>query len=170
MSAPRRATILILRVGFFLVGAGALIAVLYVLLRAALEGDASRLSDDLTVSVPLVVVSGLMVWHLTEQRTKTAPGTPDQPVPVAGSGQGRYRHRRGDGSRTPPDDDPGNEIPQARRWDRHCRSAGSRRDRVGPGIGHDLGRNRHGQRRGPYDRPGQLRCIVLRRLVIATST
>lgn len=84
MSAPRRATILILRVGFFLVGAGALIAVLYVLLRAALEGDASRLSDDLTVSVPLVIVSGLMVWHLTEQRTKTAPGTPDQPVPVAG--------------------------------------------------------------------------------------
>lgn len=76
ISPPRRATILILRVGFFLVAAGALIVVLYVLLRAALEGDASQLSDDLTVAVPLVVVSGLMVWHLAEQRTKPAPGSP----------------------------------------------------------------------------------------------
>jgi hypothetical protein len=83
MSAPRRATILILRVGFFLVGAGALIAVLYVLLRAALEGDASAISQDLTVAVPLVVVSGLMVWHLTEERTKTAPGTTGPVTPVA---------------------------------------------------------------------------------------
>jgi hypothetical protein len=73
MSAPRRATILILRVGFFLVGAGALIVVLYALLRAALDGDASELSEGLTVAVPLVVVSGLMVWHLAEQRTKPGP-------------------------------------------------------------------------------------------------
>jgi hypothetical protein len=73
-SAPRRATILILRVGYFLVGAGALIVVLYLLLRAALDGDGSGLSEGLTVAVPLVVVSGLMVWHLAEQRTKPAPG------------------------------------------------------------------------------------------------
>jgi hypothetical protein len=73
-SAPRRATILILRFGFFLVGAGALIVVLFVLLRAALEGDASGLADDLTVAVPLVIVSGLMVWHLADQRTKPVPG------------------------------------------------------------------------------------------------
>ena len=87
MSAPRRATILTLRLGFFLVGAGALIAVLYVLLRAALEGDASGISQDLTVAVPLVVVSGLMVWHLTEQRTKTAPGTPESVIPLATPGK-----------------------------------------------------------------------------------
>lgn len=73
-SAPRRATILILRVGYFLVGAGALIVVLYVLLRAALEGDASELAEGLTVAIPLVTVSGLMVWHLAEQRTKAVPG------------------------------------------------------------------------------------------------
>jgi hypothetical protein len=73
-SAPRRATILILRVGYFLVGAGALIVVLYLLLRAALDGDGSGLSEGLTVAVPLVVVSGLMVWHLAEKRTKPAPG------------------------------------------------------------------------------------------------
>ena len=84
-SAPRRATILILRFGFFLVGAGALIVVLYVLLRAALDGDASELADDLTVAVPLVVVSGLMVWHLAEQRTKPVPGAvvPVEEVAVA---------------------------------------------------------------------------------------
>ena len=46
-----------------------------------------ELSEDLTVSVPLVVVSGLMVWHLTEQRTKTAPGTPDRSMPVASPGK-----------------------------------------------------------------------------------
>ena len=84
LSAPRKATILILRVGYFLVGAGALIAVLYVLLRAALEGDASELSENLTVTVPLVVVSGLMVWHLAEQRTKSEPGAAAPVEPVAG--------------------------------------------------------------------------------------
>ena len=84
LSAPRRATLLILRVGFFLVGAGALVAVLYFLLRAALEGDASELGDDLAVAVPLVVVSGLMVWHVGEQRTKATPGSPG---PVAAVSQ-----------------------------------------------------------------------------------
>jgi hypothetical protein len=74
ISAPRRATILILRVGYFLVGAGSLIVVLYILLRAALDGDGSELGEGLTVAVPLVVVSGLMVWHLAELRAKPAPG------------------------------------------------------------------------------------------------
>ncbi len=84
MSAPRRATILILRLGFFLVGAGSLIVVLYVLLRAALAGEGSELSEGLTVAVPLVAVSGLMVWHLAEQRTKPAPGAATPIEPVAG--------------------------------------------------------------------------------------
>lgn len=79
-SAPRRATILILRVGYFLVGAGSLIVVLYVLLRAALDGNGSELSEGLTVAIPLVVVSGLMVWHLTEQGTKPAAAAPAGPV------------------------------------------------------------------------------------------
>jgi hypothetical protein len=83
-SVPRRATVLILRVGYFLVGAGSLIVVLYVLLRAALDGDGSELSEGLTVAVPLVVVSGLMVWHLTELRSKPAPGTAAPIEPVAG--------------------------------------------------------------------------------------
>jgi hypothetical protein len=83
-SAPRRATILILRVGYFLVGAGSLIVVLYILLRAALDGDGSELSEGLTVAVPLVVVSGLMVWHLAELRTKPAPGIAAPIEPVAG--------------------------------------------------------------------------------------
>jgi hypothetical protein len=69
-SAARRATILILRVGYFLVGAGALVVVLFVLLRAALEEGDSELADSLNVAVPLVVVSGLMAWHLADQRTK----------------------------------------------------------------------------------------------------
>ena len=36
------------------------------------------------MAVPLVVVSGLMVWHLAEQRTKPAPGplVPVEPVAV----------------------------------------------------------------------------------------
>jgi len=84
MSAPRRATILILRVGFFLVGAGALGVVLFGLLRAALEGDASELDESLTVAVPLVVVSGMMVWHLADQRTKPAPGSAEPVQAVAG--------------------------------------------------------------------------------------
>ena len=81
MSAPRRGVILILRVGFFLVGAGALVVVLFVLLRSALEGEASQISSDLNVAVPLVAVSGLMVWHLAEQRTKAtdAPGRWSRP-------------------------------------------------------------------------------------------
>ncbi len=84
MSAPRRGVILILRVGFFLVGAGALVVVLFVLLRSALEGEASQISSDLNVAVPLVAVSGLMVWHLAEQRTKaTAPGPLESTAPVA---------------------------------------------------------------------------------------
>ncbi|HKY46759.1 MAG TPA: DUF5671 domain-containing protein [Acidimicrobiia bacterium] len=83
-SAPRRATILILRVGYFLVGAGSLIVVLYVLLRAALDGSASDLSEGLTVAVPLVVVSGLMVWHLAELRTKPATGGAAPSGPIAG--------------------------------------------------------------------------------------
>jgi hypothetical protein len=84
ISAPRRATILILRVGYFLVGAGSLIVVLYILLRAALDGDGSELSEGLTVAVPLVVVSGLMVWHLAELRAKPAPGAAAPIEPVAG--------------------------------------------------------------------------------------
>jgi hypothetical protein len=84
ISAPRRATILILRVGYFLVGAGSLIVVLYILLRAALDGDGSELGEGLTVAVPLVVVSGLMVWHLAELRAKPAPGAAAPIEPVAG--------------------------------------------------------------------------------------
>jgi hypothetical protein len=103
-SAPRRATILILRFGFFLVGAGALIVVLFVLLRAALEGDASGLADDLTVAVPLVIVSGLMVWHLADQRTKPVPGAAAAvedvavtPAPLPTMIQGMRFLKRGDG-------------------------------------------------------------------------
>jgi hypothetical protein len=84
MSAPRRATILILRVGFFLVGAGALIVVLFVLLRNALEEGGSEMAESLTVAVPLVAVSGLMVWHLAEQKIKPAPGSPDPVEAVVG--------------------------------------------------------------------------------------
>jgi hypothetical protein len=83
-SAVRRATILILRVGYFLVGAGSLIVVLYILLRAALDGDSSELSEGLTVAVPLVVVSGLMVWHLAELRPKSVPGAATSIEPVGG--------------------------------------------------------------------------------------
>jgi len=83
MSAPRRATILILRVGFFLVGAGALIVVLFVLLRSALDGASSGL-DDLTVAVPLFLVSGVMVWHLADQRIKPVPGSPGPVETVVG--------------------------------------------------------------------------------------
>ena len=80
MSVARRGAILILRVGFFLTGAGALVAVLFVLLRAALEGDASDLGEDLTVAVPFVVVSALMLWHLAEQRAKADGDSPAGPV------------------------------------------------------------------------------------------
>jgi hypothetical protein len=83
-SAPRRATILILRVGYFLVGAGSLIVVLYVLLRAALDGSGAELSEGLTVAIPLVVVSGLMVWHLAELRAKPATGAAAPSGPIAG--------------------------------------------------------------------------------------
>jgi hypothetical protein len=67
-SAPRKASVLILLIGFAVTGAGALIAVLFVLLRAALEGEARGLGDEIDWSVSLVIVSAAMGWHLAGLR------------------------------------------------------------------------------------------------------
>ncbi|MGH8927383.1 MAG: hypothetical protein ACRDWH_03460, partial [Acidimicrobiia bacterium] len=84
-SAPRKVTLLLLRIGFFFTGAGALIAVLFFLLRAALDGDATGLGEELSWSVPLVLVSAAMVWHLWEQRVKEPEEMAGPLAPVPGS-------------------------------------------------------------------------------------
>lgn len=71
-SPARRATVLVLLFGFAITGAGALIAVLFVLLQAALEGDATGVGEQLSWAVPLVLVSGAMCWHLAGLRSSKA--------------------------------------------------------------------------------------------------
>lgn len=85
-SPARRATVLTLLVGFAVVGAGALIAVLYVLLRAALEGSALGLGEQLSWAAPLVLVAGAMCWHLAGLRTGKAV-----PSAVGAGGEGQPR-------------------------------------------------------------------------------
>lgn len=71
-SAARKATLLVLLVGFAVTGAVALIAVLFVLLRAALEGDATGVGEELSWAIPLVLVCGAMCWHLVGLRSNKA--------------------------------------------------------------------------------------------------
>lgn len=83
-SPARRTAVLTLLVGFALVGAGALIAVLYVLLRAALEGDTTGLGEQLSWAVPLVLVCGAMCWHLVGLRPgKAVPAVAAKPTVVS---------------------------------------------------------------------------------------
>jgi hypothetical protein len=79
-SPARRTAVLTLLVGFALVGAGALIAVLYVLLRAALEGSTTDLGEELSWAVPLVLVCGAMCWHLAGLRPGKAVPAVAQPT------------------------------------------------------------------------------------------
>ncbi|HEY7565573.1 MAG TPA: DUF5671 domain-containing protein, partial [Acidimicrobiia bacterium] len=71
-SPARKATLLTLLVGFAITGVATLIYVLFVLLQAALEGEARGIANDLSWAIPVVLVSGAMCWHLAGLRTKVA--------------------------------------------------------------------------------------------------
>ena len=117
-----------------------------------------NIGEDLTVAVPLVVVSGLMVWHLAEQRTKPVPGAA-APIEPAVAVLGKL------GTVTVVATDPG-PLPTM--------IQGMRFLKRGDGIGvvdqkqadeivsalasvDDLGRHGHRRRRRLHDRPDQLR-------------
>jgi hypothetical protein len=69
----RRVAIVGLLTGFSLAAAGALIAVLFVLLRSAL-GGAGSLAESLAWAVPLTVVGGLFAWYFNRVRPRREGG------------------------------------------------------------------------------------------------
>jgi hypothetical protein len=84
-SMPRRFTLVGLLVLFAVTGAGALVAVLYVLLRAAL-GSTAGMAAILSWSVPLTVVAGSMTWYLARIRPRRDhPALAQQPAVKVGT-------------------------------------------------------------------------------------
>ncbi len=76
---PRRVAITGLLTGFILAGLGALIAILFVLLRSALGGTGDD-ADVLSWAVPLVVAAGGLAWYFAGIRPRRAPSAEAAPT------------------------------------------------------------------------------------------
>ncbi|MGQ0850022.1 MAG: DUF5671 domain-containing protein, partial [Actinomycetota bacterium] len=76
-SPARRTVTIVLLFGAAITGVGALIGVLFVLLRAAIAGETSQMSEGLSIGIPIVAVAGVLCWHLVglrRQATHPAAG------------------------------------------------------------------------------------------------